>query len=243
MSDVRKHCCYTQDTQKELVKGIFSTISVKYDFLNHLLSFGQDISWRKRTISSMRFFSTMRCIDIATGTGDVAFEVANKYPSVSVDAIDFAMPMINEAKNKYKKHGNNLNINFQYGDATKLNFPDDSFDVAIISFGIRNIPNKQKALNEMARVIVPGGQAIVLEMVSHQNKVFKTLYQWYLCYGLPFIANIFSQNRKAYEYLSNSIVHFPSIKEFQSMLQKSGLKQVKSVGMTLGITRMFVGIK
>ncbi|MCE5223879.1 bifunctional demethylmenaquinone methyltransferase/2-methoxy-6-polyprenyl-1,4-benzoquinol methylase UbiE [bacterium] len=234
---------FTPENQTSLVKGIFSTIAEQYDFLNHFLSFGQDIVWRRRTVQNMKFTKTGRCLDVATGTGDIALAVAKKYPDVIITGIDFSAAMIEIAKKKAVNIKRANNITFQWGDATQIEFPDDSFDVAVIAFGIRNIPDKAKTLREMARVVVPGGQVMVLEMVSQQNRFFKKVYQTYLCYGLPFLAGLFSSNKKAYHYLSNSIIRFPSTAEFCQLMEQSGLKVEKTISMTFGITRLFIGIK
>lgn len=234
---------YTPENQTSLVKGIFSNIADKYDFLNHFLSFGQDIIWRKRAVQSMQFIKTNRCLDVATGTGDIALTIAKHYPAVNVVGIDFSEAMIDIAEKKVTKHNRKDTVIFQWGDAMKINFPDNTFDVAIIAFGIRNIPDKVKALSEMTRVVIPGGQVMVLEMVSQQNRFFKKIYQYYLCYGLPFLASLFSSNKKAYHYLSSSIIHFPSISEFCEMMEKSGLRMENTISLTFGITRLFIGIK
>jgi demethylmenaquinone methyltransferase/2-methoxy-6-polyprenyl-1,4-benzoquinol methylase len=191
----------------------------------------------------MKFTKTKRCLDVATGTGDIALAVAKKFPDVSITGIDFSEAMIEIAKMKAVKKNRVNNVAFQWGDATQTEFPDNSFDVAIIAFGIRNIPDKAKALSEMARVVVPGGQVMVLEMVSQQNRFFRKVYQTYLCYGLPFLASLFSSNKKAYHYLSNSIIRFPSITEFCQLMEYSGLKVENPISMTFGITRLFIGIK
>lgn len=226
-----------------MVQGIFSSISRHYDFLNHFLSFGQDILWRKKAIARMQFGKTYRCLDIATGTGDVAIAIVKKYPEVSIMGVDFSQAMIDQANKKIQNKSNLQKITFQFGDATHLDFPDNSFDVAIISFGIRNIPDKLKALREMTRVVIPGGQVMILEMVSQQNRWFQTIYQYYLCYLLPFLASLFSSNRKAYQYLGNSILNFPSIQEFCDLMTQSGLTVEQNISMTFGITRLFIGRK
>jgi demethylmenaquinone methyltransferase/2-methoxy-6-polyprenyl-1,4-benzoquinol methylase len=243
MSKIKPEPCYTTENQTQIVQGIFSSISRHYDFLNHFLSFGQDILWRKKAITRMQFGKTYRCLDVATGTGDVAIAIAKKNPEVSIMGVDFSQAMIDQANKKILNKPNLAKIVFELGDATSLSFPDNSFDVAIISFGIRNIPDKLKALQEMTRVVIPGGQVMILEMVSQQNRWFQTIYQYYLCYLLPFFASFFSSNRKAYQYLSNSILNFPSIQEFCDLMSQSGLAIEQNISMTFGITRLFIGKK
>jgi demethylmenaquinone methyltransferase / 2-methoxy-6-polyprenyl-1,4-benzoquinol methylase len=234
---------FVPEEQTQIVQGIFASISDQYDFLNHLLSVGQDFIWRKRAVQNMHFFSTMKCLDIATGTGDIAFAVAKAFPHVSVTGIDFSSSMIAKAKKKMTQKKTLSSISFIKGDATKLPFPDNSFDTAVIAFGTRNIPNRQKALEEMTRVVLPGGRVIVLEMVSQQNGWIQTLYQWYLCRILPTIAAIFSPNKRAYQYLGDSILQFPSVQDFQTLMKNTGLKIIKLESLTMGITQLFVGQK
>jgi demethylmenaquinone methyltransferase/2-methoxy-6-polyprenyl-1,4-benzoquinol methylase len=234
---------YHPDEQVHLVQNIFTSITGQYDFLNHLLSFGQDIIWRKKAVKNMRFFSTMKCLDVATGTGDIAFETVKKYPLVSVIGLDFSHSMIQKAIQKQQKRYPSSNIQFKTGDATKLPFQDNQFDTTIIAFGIRNIPNKQKVLSEMTRVVVPEGFVIILEMVSQQNQWIQRLYQWYLCSLLPSIAALFSPNKVAYRYLGESILHFPTIEEFHQLMKKSGLQRIRSIPLSMGITRLFIGQK
>jgi demethylmenaquinone methyltransferase/2-methoxy-6-polyprenyl-1,4-benzoquinol methylase len=234
---------FSPEQQMQTVQGIFASISDQYDFLNHLLSLGQDFIWRKRAVRNMHFFSTMKCLDVATGTGDIAFAVAKAFPTVSVTGIDFSASMIAKARKKLAQKKTPPSISFIKGDATKLPFPDNSFDTAVIAFGIRNIPDRLKALKEMTRVVLPGGRVIVLEMVSQQNRWIQTFYQWYLCHILPAIASIFSPYKGAYQYLGNSILLFPSVQDFQVLMKNAGLKIIKLESLTMGITQLFVGKK
>jgi demethylmenaquinone methyltransferase / 2-methoxy-6-polyprenyl-1,4-benzoquinol methylase len=234
---------YRPNKQIHLVQKIFSSITHHYDFLNHLLSFGQDIIWRKKAVHKMRFFSTMKCLDIATGTGDIAFAIAKKFPSVSVTGLDFSPAMIQKAIQKRQEQYPSSNIQFITGDATNLPFPNDQFDTTIIAFGIRNIPDKKKVLSEMTRVVVPNGIVLVLEMVSQQNQWIQRVYQWYLCSLLPSIAALFSQNKTAYRYLGESILHFPTTEEFYLLMENAGLQKIRSIPFTMGITRLFIGTK
>ncbi|MDD4028373.1 MAG: bifunctional demethylmenaquinone methyltransferase/2-methoxy-6-polyprenyl-1,4-benzoquinol methylase UbiE [Caldisericia bacterium] len=240
---VTDHKKILPEKQTQMVRSIFASISDRYDFLNHLLSFGQDFVWRKKAVRSMHFFSTMKCLDVATGTGDIAFATATAFPHVSVTGIDFSPSMIAIANKKWSRKKNSPSVAFITGDATQLPFPDNSFDTAVIAFGIRNIPDRQKALEEMVRVILPGGRVVVLEMVSQQNRWIQMWYQWYLCHILPTIASFFSPHKKAYRYLGDSILQFPSIQDFHALMQKSGLKIITSESLTMGITQLFVGQK
>lgn len=234
---------YTSENQTQIVQEIFANIAPRYDFLNHLLSFWQDIRWRNQAVRRMQFFHTFRCLDVATGTGDVALAVSRKYPQVSITGIDFSPAMIAIAQKKGQKSNYPSHVHFQHGDATCLDFPDHSFDVAIISFGIRNIPDKTTAFKEMTRVLVPGGQLIILEMVSQQERHFQKWYQTYLCKALPKIASIFSHHPKAYRYLGQSILDFPKLSDFCAMIEKTSVRLELVLPMTFGITRLFIAKK
>jgi demethylmenaquinone methyltransferase/2-methoxy-6-polyprenyl-1,4-benzoquinol methylase len=234
---------YTPENQTQVVQDIFASIAPRYDFLNHLLSFGQDIRWRSHAVRRMCFFKTFRCLDVATGTGDVALAVSRKYPQVSVTGIDFSPAMIALAQKKALNHKNKHRLCFKHGDATCLDFPDNSFDVVIVSFGIRNIPDKNTALKELTRVLIPGGQLMILEMVSQQQYQFQKYYQSYLCKALPRIASLFSHHRKAYRYLGQSILDFPKLSDFCTMIEENGVTLEQVLPMTFGITRLFIAKK
>jgi len=234
---------YTPENQTQVVQDIFAHIAPRYDFLNHLLSFGQDIRWRNQAVRRMQFFHTFRCLDVATGTGDVALAVSRKYPQVSITGVDFSPAMIAIAQKKGQKSNFPKQVCFQHGDATCLDFPDHSFDVAIISFGIRNIPDKKTALKEMIRVLVPGGQLMILEMVSQQDRHFQKWYQTYLCKALPHIASLFSHHPKAYRYLGQSILDFPKLSDFCALIEENRVRLELVLPMTFGITRLFIAKK
>ena len=152
----------TNNQRISIVKDIFSSVTDKYDFLNRLLSGRRDVAWRKRTVSEMNFFNTNRFLDVATGTGDLALDCANTYPDVNVTGVDFVQEMVDKGIEKVAARNLLDRVDLKWGDATEIEFDDNSFDVTAIAFGIRNIPDKEKALMEMRRIIVPDGQVMVL---------------------------------------------------------------------------------
>ncbi|MFZ2800051.1 MAG: ubiquinone/menaquinone biosynthesis methyltransferase, partial [Syntrophorhabdus sp.] len=166
-------------TEKErvgMVKEIFSTITPRYDFLNHFLSLRRDMAWRRFAIKKMHFFKTKQLLDIACGTGDLSVDAAQKYPDITVCGVDFVSEMIRAGQKKINREGLTKRIQFMTGDALHLPFRDNTFDVAAMAFGIRNIPDRQGALREMRRVIVPGGQIMILEMTFTRNRFFQIFY-------------------------------------------------------------------
>ncbi len=226
-----------------MVKEIFSTITDKYDFLNHLLSLRRDVAWRRFTIKKMSFPEAGSFLDVACGTGDLSIGAALKYPQIRVTGIDFVPEMIRVGKHKVDERGLSERITLLHGDALSLPVPDDAFDVTGMAFGIRNIPDKQKALGEMFRVTVPGGQVMILEMTFIRNRFFKLLYYVYLNYLLPLFAKAFSANPAAYHYLADSIMNFPSPDEFAKLMEEAGMTEVEKYPLTFGITWLHIGRK
>ena len=226
-----------------MVKEIFSTITGKYDFLNRFLSLRRDVAWRNFAAKKMRFFQTNRYLDVACGTGDLSVAAAVKHPQISVTGLDFVPEMVKAAKKKVLKKNLADRIQIMQGDALHLPFEDSSFDVTGIAFGIRNIPDRLRALSEMMRVTAPGGQVMVLEMTFVQNRFFKLIYYVYLNYLLPAFAKIFSKNPAAYYYLADSIMNFPSPDEFAKIMEKSGMVNVEKYPLTFGITWLHIGKK
>jgi demethylmenaquinone methyltransferase/2-methoxy-6-polyprenyl-1,4-benzoquinol methylase len=207
-----------------VVREIFSSITQKYDFLNHLLSLRRDIAWRRFTARKMRFSRTYRFLDVATGTGDLAIDAAQRHPHIRVTGVDFVPEMMELGRGKIEKKGLSGRIHLIMSDALDLPFPDNSFDVAGIAFGIRNIPKRIRVLREMTRVVVPSGQVMVLEMTPPRNRVFQRIYRTYLRRILPHLARSFSPNPAAYAYLGDSIMHFPSAGDFVRFMGDAGLK-------------------
>lgn len=226
----------------EMVKEIFATITRKYDFLNHFLSLRRDIAWRRFAVRKMRFFETYRMLDVATGTADLAIDVARGHPGTRIIGLDFVKEMMDRARTKIRKWRLADRVEMMRGDALDLPFAESSFDVAAISFGLRNIPDKIGALEEMLRVIVPGGQVMVLEMTLPGNRPFQKAYRVYLNRMLPRLA-AFSPNPGAYYYLGDSIMNFPTPDALAGLMEKAGLKQVEKYRLTLGITHLHVGVK
>lgn len=226
-----------------MVKEIFSTITGRYDVLNHVLSLRRDIAWRRFAVRQIRPFRTSRFIDVAAGTCDLAIEAAVYHPRIHVTGVDFAQPMLDQAKKKISAKGLSGRIHLVRGDALRLPFPKDSFDAAGMAFGIRNIHDKHNALQELKRVVAPGGHILVLELSLPQGGWFQRFYDLYLNRLLPRVAGAFSPNPGAYQYLADSIMDFPSVTDFAGIMQDAGWVDVRAYPLTLGICRLFVGRK
>ena len=226
-----------------MVREIFATIPARYDTLNRLLSLRRDLSWRSFAVEKMRFFQTNRLADLATGTADLAIMAARCHPQIGVTGLDLVREMLDMGTTKIREENLTTRISLLQADATDLPLPSGSFDVAAIAFGIRNIPDRPKALTEMARIVVPGGQVQVLEMHYPQQALFRMLYSVYMKAALPFMARMLSKNPGAYRYLSDSIRNFPSPPAFAALMSDAGLREIRQYPLTLGTTYLHIGIK
>ena len=233
----------SDDQRIGIVKDIFASVTDKYDFLNRFLSGWRDVAWRKRTVQEMNFFNTNRFLDVATGTGDLALNCANAYPDVNVTGVDFVQEMVDNGLKKVENQNLTERVILKWGDATNLEFDDNSFDVTAIAFGIRNIPDKEKAFSEMNRIIVPNGQVMVLELTTPEPGFWRNIYSFYLNGVLPKLAKWFTKNPAAYEYLADSIMNFPTRREFLTLMESMGLKNCKAIPLTFGVCTLYIGNK
>ena len=247
MNEKQKEYASVQEMNDEqrigIVKDIFASVTDKYDFLNRFLSGWRDVAWRKRTVQEMNFFNTNRFLDVATGTGDLALDCANTYPDVNVTGVDFVQEMVDNGLKKVEIQNLKERVMLKWGDATNLDFDDNSFDVTAIAFGIRNIPDKEKALMEMIRIIVSEGQVMILELTTPEPGFWRSTYTFYLNGVLPKLAKWFTKNPAAYEYLADSIMNFPTRKEFLTLMESMGLKNCKAIPLTFGVCTLYIGNK
>ena len=247
MNEKQKEYASVQEMNDEqhigIVKDIFASVTDKYDFLNRFLSGRRDVAWRKRAVSEMKFFNTNRFLDVATGTGDLALDCANTYQDVQVTGVDFVEEMVNNGLKKVDIQNLEHRVELKWGDATNIDYIDDTFDVTAIAFGIRNIPNKEKALSEMKRIIVPNGQIMVLELTTPEPGFWRSTYSFYLNGVLPKLAKWFTKNPAAYEYLADSIMNFPVRGEFLALMESIGLKNCRAIPLTFGVCTLYIGQK
>jgi len=220
-------------SKKEFVRYIFNDISSTYDFLNHFLSLGIDIIWRKKFIQSLNFSNQDKVLDVATGTGDVAFKIRKQYSSEIV-GIDLSVNMLDIAKTKANKM-NITDIDFIEGDAENLPFDDNTFNKLVISYGLRNLGDCKKGLQEFYRVLKPNSKVGVLEFLHPKSTLIANLFKFYFNNILPRIASLFS-NSKAYRYLPESVDNFMTADELKSLLKEVGFKNIYCRSMTFGIT-------
>jgi demethylmenaquinone methyltransferase/2-methoxy-6-polyprenyl-1,4-benzoquinol methylase len=225
------------------IQSMFSAIAPRYDLLNRLLSLGKDRYWRSFAVRQLPKTESGRFLDVATGTGDVAIEIARQYPGARITGMDFSDKMLELGREKIRKTGLDERIDIRFGDVTSLQFDDRTFDAAIIAFGIRNIPDYKKGIREMARVLRDGGRIVILEFTTDQNRFFRGFFRLYLEKVLPFIGGIISGRKSAYKYLSDSVLDFPDAEQFKKIMEEAGLKDVRYHKLTFSIVTVHVGTK
>jgi demethylmenaquinone methyltransferase/2-methoxy-6-polyprenyl-1,4-benzoquinol methylase len=217
------------------VSKMFDDVANRYDFLNDLLSLGRTKAWRRAVTSIIAPKPGMKILDIAAGTGSSSRPLVDK--GAVVTALDFSQGMIEQGRKQ------NKNINFVQGDALKLPFEDNSFEVTTISFGLRNTSNTEIALKEALRVTKDGGRIVVAEFSHPVNPIFKKIYLNYLMKALPVIVKKISKNPDAYIYLAESIRAWPDQAELASIMRDSGFKSVAWQDLTFGIVAVHIGYK
>ena len=226
------------------VRATFQSVAHRYDFANHFLSGGIDYLWRRRLLKLAVQQDCPEVLDVATGSGDVAFSLRNGLsPETKIIGVDFCEPMLEEARKKRELKGLEESSNqFLLGDCLSLNFPNESFDLVTISFGLRNLADRAKGLAEMIRVLKPGGRLIVLEF-SQPYLWFRPFYYFYLRLVLPWMARLVTGDRKAYLYLGSSISSFPDRFGLVEELEDAGFEKVAFSTQTFSIVALHVGFK
>ena len=206
-------------SKKEQIAAMFNSISGKYDFLNHFLSLGIDILWRKRAVRLLKKHQPKLILDIATGTGDFAIEALSLNPE-KIIGVDISEGMLSVGREKLIKKNLTDKIELISGDSEFLPFEDNLFDAVIVSFGVRNFENLEKGLSDMLRVLKPGGKVVILEFSKPKSFPFKQLYKFYFQWILPKIGKLISKNHAAYTYLPDSVQAFPDGDDFLNILNK-----------------------
>jgi demethylmenaquinone methyltransferase/2-methoxy-6-polyprenyl-1,4-benzoquinol methylase len=227
--------------RKMVVRDIFSTFHRTYDLANRVLSLRRDLAWRRSALRKMSFGTTDRFLDVATGTADLAIMAARAFPGIQVDGVDIAEPMLEIGRAKARRAGLEGRIRLAAADALDLPFPDGSFDVSAVAFGMRNIPDMGRALSEMARVTSPGGRVLVLEMSAEVVAPLRPLYLFYLMKLLPAMGALVAGDDSAYVYLAQSIARHPGPERFASLMRAAGLVDVEYRRLTWGAAYLHVG--
>lgn len=237
--------------QKEKIQQMFDSIAPGYDAFNHLTSLGADRAWRRR---ALREVIGPRVLDEACGTGDFAIAIAkhlrNRGQSASVVGVDISEGMLEVMRRKIEAAGLNdaaagrgTTVHAETGDCCALQFPDASFDTVTVAFGVRNFEDREKALQEVLRVLRPGGHFVMLELGIPRNPIIRAAYKFYFTRIMPLVGAGISKDKAAYKYLPASVLNFPKPEDWTATMQKAGFAEVRHRPLSLGICNLFTGLR
>lgn len=223
---------------------MFDRIAKRYDFLNHLLSFRQDIGMRKRMVRHLPEGNELKLLDLATGTGDVLLQLHKWSGRIKTGiGLDMSGGMLAYGRVKVHEAGLQEALHLMRGDAQCMGIGNESFDVATISFGIRNVPDVPKALKEINRILKPGGRGMVLEFSLPANPIIRAGYLFYFRHILTRIGALISGDAQAYTYLNKTVEAFPYGEAFVKLMDDAGFDRVDAIPLTFGIATLYVGYK
>lgn len=222
--------------EAQAVNRFFSSIANRYDLANRVMSGGMDILWRRRLARMVASEGPHDILDLATGSGDVAFTLARRVPTAkTIQGMDFCVPMLDEARSKLQKTGiHHVAISFEQADCHQLPLPDASVDAITIAFGLRNLEDRAQGLREMARVLRPGGYLFVLEF-TQPYKWMRPFYYFYLSKIIPVVSGWITGDREAYRYLSDSVSAFPDRNQLSTEIRNAGFSTVSATPLTASI--------
>ncbi|MBL4606108.1 MAG: bifunctional demethylmenaquinone methyltransferase/2-methoxy-6-polyprenyl-1,4-benzoquinol methylase UbiE [Flavobacteriaceae bacterium] len=228
--------------KKEQVATMFNNISKNYDRLNRVISFGIDVSWRKKVVKIVSRNNPKQILDIATGTGDLAIMMAELNPE-KITGLDISEGMLEVGREKIAKANLNVQIEMVVGDSENMPFEDNTFDAITVSFGVRNFANLNKGLTEIRRVLKPNGTFVILETSNPTRFPYKQGYKIHTSFILPIIGKIFSKDKVAYSYLSESANSFPFGEALDNILQKNGFINTEYKPVTFGVATIYSATK
>ena len=229
-------------SKKGQVEKMFNNISKEYDILNRVISFGIDISWRKKIVKILKSKNPSIILDVATGTGDLAIELV-KTNAKKIIGLDISKGMLDVGINKINHKNLNNTIEMVIGDSENLKYDDNFFDAVTVSFGVRNFESLDSGLREIYRVLKTNGSLVILETSNPTKFPFKQFYTVYSKFILPTIGKIFSKDKLAYNYLSESSAEFPYGEKFNNILKKIGFTNVVDFPQTFGVATIYVASK
>lgn len=215
---------------------MFDRIARRYDLLNRILSLGLDQRWRRLTVAALELAPGRRVLDLATGTGDLALAMLKGCPDIEVVGLDPSAEMLARAREKLGESGRRLGV----GDAEALPFPDGCFDAVAIAFGLRNVPDRERGLGEMARVTRPGGVVAILELGEPRGRILGRLARFHVHVVVPRVGALLSGARE-YRYLERSIAAFPPPDQVLAMMRRSGLEDVAARPLSFGVCHLYTG--
>lgn len=230
-------------TKKQQVAEMFDRIAFRYDFMNRFLSAGIDKGWRRKALQMLAKEKPKIMLDVATGTGDVAIMAYELLKPEKITGIDISDKMLEIGREKVLKLGLDKQIELQSGDSEAINFSDNTFDAVTVAFGVRNFERLEQGLKEISRVLKPGGKLIILEFSKPKITGIAQLYNLYMEMVAPRVASVVSKNKKAYQYLTESVQQFPEGKDFVGILNNVGFRNTSCKKLSLGICSIYCGIK
>ncbi len=227
------------EEKQAFVRRMFGDIARRYDLLNRIMTMGQDIRWRRMAVKLAEIPSGGRVLDVATGTGDMAYEAIRSHSDTQVVGMDFTPGMLAVGVGKYGDAG----VRFVLGDALQIPFPDDSFDAVLSGFMMRNVTDIARAFEEQRRVVRPGGRVVCLETTRPATPIWKDVFHFYFFQVVPILGQIVGGRRAAYTYLPHSTVDFPRPDGLKDIMESAGLRDVTYRTMMLGTVALHVGVK
>ncbi len=232
----------SDSTKKEQVTKMFDNISREYDSLNRVISFGIDVKWRNKVVDIVKDVNPETILDIATGTGDLAISLV-KTKAKKIIGLDISDGMLEVGRKKINKKELDSIIEMVLADSESLPFDSDSFDAITVAFGVRNFEHLDKGLSEILRVLKPTGKFVILETSVPTKTPFKQGYKLYTKFILPLIGKVFSKDRSAYSYLSESASSFPFGEELNNILREIGFIEVEDQPQTFGVATIYTASK
>ncbi|MDO8914966.1 MAG: class I SAM-dependent methyltransferase [Coriobacteriia bacterium] len=231
----------------EKVRGVFTRIARDYDRMNRVLSMGLDQGWRRRLVREAALTPGCEVLDVAAGTGDVAFAIARTGVPALVIATDFTPAMLDIARVRAASRpalvGGSTDVRFEHQDGQALTYEDGSFDVVTVSFGIRNMPDRAAGFREACRVLKAGGRYLILEFTAPRAVWFRPLFRFYLGVVVPLLGQLITGDRASYQYLNDSIMQFPTPEALAIELKDAGFSEVRWVPMLIGAVNLHVSTK
>ncbi|MBQ2008120.1 MAG: bifunctional demethylmenaquinone methyltransferase/2-methoxy-6-polyprenyl-1,4-benzoquinol methylase UbiE [Alistipes sp.] len=233
----------SQKTKKEEVQQMFDNIAPTYDRLNHLFSFSIDKLWRRRVVRLVRRMKPQRILDLATGTGDLAIKMAKRIPKAHIMGVDLSENMLAVAAEKVRRQGLDDHIALYQGEAERLDIGDGVVDVVTVAFGVRNFGDIDGSLLEIGRTLTAGGHIVILEFSTPRNPLVRYFYRLYSNHVMKPVGGLISKDRKAYDYLPDSIEEFPDPERFLDIMRHAGFKECRRKSLSLGIAQIYIGQK
>ena len=230
-------------TKTDQVKDMFDSIAPAYDFMNRAMTFGIDKIWRKIAVNILKKQNPKTLLDVATGTGDLAFLLHKVIKPDQITGIDLSSQILSIAEIKAKKAGLENTIKFEQGNCLELKYQDNCFDAITVAYGVRNFENLRKGYSEMFRVLNTNGTLCVIELSTPPNSFIKWIYDFYTKYLIPFVGKLISKDKRAYAYLPESIAAVPQGNDMLEIMQEAGFKNCYFKRLTFGVCTIYIGKK